>query len=82
MPVSSVVVSCQVGRTAEIESRLKIYGQVEIHHLLDNGSIIAVLETDTVDEEVSLVTEMMQTDGVLDVRLAYHNFEDLQELQT
>ena len=78
MPISSVVISCRPDIATAVESRLKNL-QLEIHHRLDNGCLIAVLETGTVDEEVTLVKEIMETDGVLDVRLAYHNFEDLQE---
>jgi len=80
MPISSVVISCRSENTAAVESRIKNL-PVEIHHRLENGCLIAVLETGTVDDEVSLVKKIMETDGVLDVRLAYHNFEDLQELQ-
>lgn len=82
MPISSVVISCRPGKAAAVESRLGTLQQLEIHHRLENGCLIAVLETETVDSEVSLVKEIIQTDGVLDVRLAYHNFEDLQGLQT
>jgi nitrate reductase NapAB chaperone NapD len=81
MPISSIVISCRPGETAIVESRLKGLPQIEIHHRLETGCLIAVLETETVDAEVSLFKEIMLTDGVFDVRLAYHHFEDLQELQ-
>ena len=81
MPISGIVISCRLGKTDGVESRLKGLPQLEIHHRLENGSLIAVLETETVDAEVSLFKEIMQTAGVIDVRLAYHHFEDLQELQ-
>jgi len=81
MPISSIVISCRLGKTDVVESLLKGLPQLEIHHRLENGGLIAVLETETVDAEVSLFKEIMQTDGVFDVRLAYHHFEDLQELQ-
>jgi periplasmic nitrate reductase NapD len=82
MPISSVVISCRHDKAAAVEARLKKMPQLEIHHRLENGRLIAVLETETVDDEVALFKEVMQTDGVFDVRLAYHNFEDLQELQS
>lgn len=81
MPVSSVVISCRPDKATLVESLLIVMPQLEIHHRLENGCLIAVLETETVDAEVSLFKEIMQTDGVFDVRLAYHHFEDLQELQ-
>ena len=82
MPISSVVISCRPDKATAVESRLMIIPQLEIHHRLEDGRLIAVLETETVDGEVSLFKEIMQTDGVFDVRLACHYFEDLQELQT
>ena len=81
MPVSGVVISCQPGRTDGVVTVIQSIGQVEIHHRLENGKLVAVLETAAVEDEVAIVTEIMQVDGVIDVRLAYHNFEDLQELQ-
>jgi periplasmic nitrate reductase NapD len=78
MPISSVVISCSPGKASVVESLLKLKPQLEIHHQLENGCLIAVLETASVDAEVSLFKEIMQTEGVFDVRLAYHHFEDLQ----
>ena len=82
MPISSVVISCLPVKVAAVAAGLKIFPQLEIHHQLASGSLVAVMETATLDEEVSLVKEIMQTADVLDVRLAYHNFEDLQELHS
>ena len=80
MPISSVVINCRPAKVAAVAAELKTLPKLEIYHQLASGCLIAVMETPTVDKEVTLVKEIMQTDGVLDVRLAYHNFEDLQEL--
>jgi nitrate reductase NapAB chaperone NapD len=56
--------------------------KVEIYHILENGRLVAVLDTGSVEDEVSIVKEIIQTDGVMDVQLAYHNFEDLEDLQS
>jgi len=82
MPISSVVISCRPEKTSAVAVGLKSFPQLEIHHQLASNCLIAVMETATVDEEVSLVKEIMEADDVLDVRLAYHNFEDLQDLPT
>lgn len=82
MPISGVVISCQPDKADSAEDLIKKIADVQIHHRLENGSLIAVLESNSVDDEVDLVKEIMEIDGVVDVRLAYHNFEDLEELQT
>lgn len=77
MPVSGVVIRCNPERTNEIVKTLRIPGSVEISQVLDDGTLIAVIDTHTVDEEVLAVKGLMGMDGVLDVMVAYHNFEDL-----
>ena len=52
---------------------------VEIHGVLPGGKIVAVLEADTVDGEVALVTELQELEDVISVQLAYHNFEEFDE---
>lgn len=77
MPVSGVVIRCTPERSNALASSLRQSGSVEISQVLDDGTLIAVVETSTVDEEVSAVNGLMDMDGVLDVMVAYHNFEDL-----
>ena len=52
---------------------------VELHGCPDDSTIIAVIESDTVQGEVDTVKHLSDMDGVQTVRLAYHNFEDLEE---
>ena len=77
MPVSGVVIRCTPERSNELASSLRQSGSVEISRVLDDGTLIVVIDTATVDEEVSAVKGLMDMDGVLDVMVAYHNFEDL-----
>lgn len=77
MPVSGVVIRCTKERSNELARTLHRSGPVEISRVLDDGTLIAVIDTVTVDEEVATVKGLMETDGVLDVMIAYHNFEDL-----
>ena len=59
--------------------QLAMVSGVEIHGVLPGGKIVAVLEADTVDGEVALVTELQELEDVISVQLAYHNFEEFDE---
>jgi len=77
MPVSGIVIRCAPERSDDLARSLRLSGSVEVSQVLDDGTLIAVIETSTVDEEVASVKRLMDTEGVLDVMVAYHNFEDL-----
>jgi periplasmic nitrate reductase NapD len=77
MPISGVVVTCAPGLSDTVVNVISGMEGVEVHGVLPDGQIVAVVEAETVDAEVSLVTQMHEIDGVAAVRLAYHNFEDL-----
>lgn len=81
MPVSGVVITCVDGSSRDVASRIAVLDGVEVRGVLPNGQIIAVLEADTVDGEVQIVTAFHAVDGVVAVRLAYHNFEDMEQAQ-
>lgn len=76
MPISGVVIKCQMERLGDLERELHRPGSVEISNPQEGGTLIAVIESATLDEEISLVQNIMALPGVLDVRVAYHNFED------
>jgi nitrate reductase NapD len=76
MPISGVVITCQAGRAKELSRSLNCIPGVEIHDSTDDSTLVAVLEAATVTAEVELTKELMASEGVLDVQLAYHNFED------
>lgn len=77
MPISGVVIKCRPEYAAYLSQTLAQPDSVEIHGALPDGSIVAVIEADSVEEETRIVTAVLETSGVIDVRLAYHNFEDL-----
>jgi nitrate reductase NapD len=54
---------------------------VEVHGVLPDGQIIAVIEADTVQAEVDIVAALHAINNVVTVRMAYHNFEDIEALQ-
>lgn len=77
MPVSGVVISCQSNCADLVSRRIMDFSEVEVQAVLPDGQIVAVIEADTVDAEVSLVSQLHEIQDVVAVRLAYHNFEDL-----
>ena len=78
MPVSGVVVTCAAGSSESIAERIGLLHGIEVHGVLPDGQIVAVVEADTVQGEVNLVSQLHEVEGVVAVRLAYHNFEDLE----
>ena len=79
MPVSGVVITCQYGLASRLSGLVAAEPGVEVHGITDDSTIIAVIESDTVQEEVDAVKRLSDIDGVQAVRLAYHNFEDLED---
>jgi len=78
MPVSGIVIICSHGSADEVASQMAAFGGVEVHGLLPDDRIVAVVEADTVDDEVQVVTKLQEIEGVISVQLAYHNFEDIE----
>ena len=78
MPVSGIVVRCLGSCSDSVANQIAALEGVEVHGVMPNGQIIAVIEADTVDGEVALVTELQGIEDVISVQLAYHNFEDFE----
>lgn len=76
MPVSGIVLSCVAARVDDVALRLAAFDGVEVHGVLPDGQIVAVVEADTVQGEVDIVSQLQEVEDVITVRLAYHNFED------
>ena len=76
MPVSGIVVRCLDSCTDSVAKQMATFEGVEVHGVLPDGHIVAVVEADTVDGEVALVTVLQDIEDVISVQLAYHNFED------
>lgn len=77
MPVSGIVVRCLEGCADAVAGRIGAFEGVEIHGVLPDGQIIAVVEAETVQGEVDIVSQLHDVEDVITVRLAYHNFEDI-----
>lgn len=54
---------------------------VEVHGTLPEGKVVVVIEGDTIDQEVDRAKLLREIEGVIDVQVAYHNFEDVQTTQ-
>lgn len=76
MPVSGVVLSCLQGKSEDVAGQISAIDGVEIHGMLPDGLIVAVVEAESVHDEVDIVSRLHEVDGVVAVRMAYHNFED------
>ncbi len=77
MPVSGIVVRCLDGCADAVSARIAAIDGVEVHGVSPDGQIVAVIEADTVQGEVDLVSHLHDVEDVVTVRLAYHNFEDI-----
>lgn len=80
MPVSSVVVTCVQGAAERVAAEMAAIAGVEVHGVLPDGQIVAVIEADAVQEEVDVVAQLHEVADVITVRMAYHNFEDVDTL--
>lgn len=78
MPVSGIVVRCLDGCSDAVTERMAAFPGVEVHGILPDGQIVAVVEADTVQDEVDIVSQLHEVTDVITVRLAYHNFEDVE----
>jgi periplasmic nitrate reductase NapD len=76
MPVSGIVLSCLEGAADDVAEKAAMFDGVEIHGVLPDSRIIAVVEADTVNGEVARVEQLHEIEGVVSVQLACHYFED------
>lgn len=81
MPISGIVIRPLEHASAAILEQLAVIPGVEVHGTVPDGRIVAVVEADTVQGEVDLVSQLHDIDGIVSVQMAYHNFEDLAEQQ-
>lgn len=77
MPVSGIVVRCKNGCADTVAANIAAFEGVEVHGVLPDDQIVAVVEASSVQEEVDLVSELQEIENVITVQLAYHNFEDI-----
>jgi periplasmic nitrate reductase NapD len=77
MPVSGIVLTCVEGKAQDVADSAAMLDGVEVHGILPDSRIVAVVESDTVDGEVALVEQLHEVEGVVSVQLACHYFDDV-----
>jgi len=68
MPVSSVVVTCIQGTAESVAGVIGAIDGVEVHGVLPEGQVVAVIEADTVQGEVDPVSRMARVGAGRTVR--------------
>ncbi len=76
MNVSGIVIMTMPDKTGQVVESLKDFSGLEVHKVLKDGKIVAVLERESTGEEVSTIRRMYTIDGVITATMAYHHFEE------
>ncbi len=76
MPIGGFVVSVLPEEREETVGRLSEFEGVTVYGYDERGNVVVVIEAEDYDAMDSLVERIMGLDGVLNVGLAYLNFED------
>jgi len=79
MPVSGVVLRCRPGNETLVAEQARLVPGVEVHGVLPDGQVVAVIEAASVHAEVDIASQLEQFDRVISVQVAYHNFEDVAQ---
>jgi nitrate reductase NapD len=65
MPVSGIVVTCVPNSAESVAVKLAQLKGVEVHGVLPDGRIVAVVEADSVDGEVELVSGLEDSSPII-----------------
>ena len=79
MPISGVIISCQLEQSEKVLSSLKSIDEVEVHGEDGKGNIVAVLDTTSSEEMEKVIDRINKDENVLNVGLTYLNTEDEAE---
>ncbi|ORJ57557.1 chaperone NapD [Geothermobacter hydrogeniphilus] len=77
MPVSGVVISIDATRDNEVVEKLNRLQGVEVMTERTEGKLVAVIDAPDFEVQEELTRSIREVDGVADLTLAYHNFEDM-----
>lgn len=81
MPVSGIVIRTRPDQQQRVAGDLAAMPGVELQPAASDAVLVAVLDTGDFDQEQALVNRISALEGVSGVNLAYHNFEDMVEVQ-
>jgi nitrate reductase NapD len=76
MVVSGLLINTLPEKLEEVKKQLSTMTGVEINTIIDGYKIVAVVESKTIEEEISISKQIAKMDGVLSISLAYHHFEE------
>lgn len=79
MPVSGVVIRIDPQRRQQVTSAVEQLEGVELQPVPAGDTLVAVLDTASFEQEEALSSAIGAIDGVREVSLSYHNFEDMVE---
>lgn len=77
MPVSGIVIRVDVAQRDSVEAALVGLAGLEVTPTPPGDTLVAVIDTPSVEDEEALFTQVGGLPGVQKVSLSYHNFEDL-----
>jgi len=81
MPVSSLIIRVDAARRAAVETALAALPMVETVPTPVGETLVVVLDTPTLRAEEELFQQIGSLEGVLQVSLSYHHFEDINDPQ-
>jgi nitrate reductase NapD len=76
MVLSGLLVKIIPDKLDQVKENLRIIEGLKIHSMTDDNEILAMLETSSVEDETSISSDIAKIEGVLEVNLAYHHFND------
>lgn len=77
MPVSGVVIRINAARGDQVLAGLEQLKGVEVQPERHDQMLVAVIDADDFETQERLTSCIREIDGVEDLTLAYHNFEDM-----
>jgi nitrate reductase NapAB chaperone NapD len=82
MNYSGVVVTCQPGKLEQVIDSVNALENAEVHQIDEKKSrFIAVLSAPEVNDEVDSFKAIQDLEGVADVALVVHHFDDCAEIR-
>jgi nitrate reductase NapAB chaperone NapD len=76
MFVSGLIVDTLASKLEQVKYELMKLDCVEINSILDDSKLVVVVESEDVESEALLSKKIVDIDGVLGIKLAYHHFGD------
>jgi len=75
MLVTGLVVTAVPEKLQTVLVTIESVNQVSITRMMDENKILAIIDTESSDEETVISEKIRKIDGVISVSLAYHHIE-------